>query len=295
VPPAATVSAPAFAQSGPTIKWRLTSSFPKSLDTIYGGADVLANRLRAMTGGKFDIRVFPGGEIVPGLQALDAVQQGTVECCHTCSYYYVGKDKTFGFGTAMPFGMNARQMNAWIYYGGGQQAARRVLLQLQRRAFAGGNTGTQMGGWFRKEVKSVEDSRASRCVSPVSAARVFAALGVVPQQIAGGDIYPALEKGTIDAAEWVGPYDDEKLGFFKVAKNYYYPGWWEPGPVIHFFVNKKEWDKLPKEYQEAFQAAAYEANVTMMAEYDHKNPAAQRANALGNRVHRIPQLGVLRP
>jgi len=267
-------SAPAVAGSLPEVKWRLTSSFPKSLDTIFGGADTLANRVRALTGGKFDIRVFPGGEIVPGLQALDAVQQGTVECCHTCSYYYVGKDKTFGFGTAVPFGMNARQMNAWIYYGGGQKLLDEFYSNYNVISFAGGNTGVQMGGWFRKEVKTLEDVKGLKIRIAGLGGNVYAALGAVPQQIAGGDIYPALEKGTIDAAEWVGPYDDEKLGFYKVAKNYYYPGWWEPGPVIHFFVNKAEWAKLPKEYQEAFQAAAYEANVTMMAEYDHKNPGA---------------------
>lgn len=271
---AASIAAPAIAQSLPTVKWRLTSSFPKSLDTIYGGADVLANRLRAMTGGKFDIRVFPGGEIVPGLQALDAVQQGTVEVCHTCSYYYVGKDKTFGFGTSIPFGMNARQMNAWIYYGGGQKLLDEFYGNYNVLSFAGGNTGTQMGGWFRKEVKTLEDLKGLKMRIAGLGGNVFAELGAVPQQIAGGDIYPALEKGTIDAAEFVGPYDDEKLGFYKVAKHYYYPGWWEPGPTIHFFVNKKEWNKLPKEYQEAFRAAAYEANVTMLAEYDHKNPIA---------------------
>jgi TRAP-type mannitol/chloroaromatic compound transport system substrate-binding protein len=271
---AATVAAPAIAQSLPNIKWRLTSSFPKSLDTIYGGAEVLANRLRAMTGGKFDIRVFPGGEIVPGLQALDAVQQGTVEVCHTCSYYYVGKDKAFGFGTSVPFGMNARQMNAWVYYGGGDKLLNDFYSNYNVIHFAGGNTGTQMGGWFRKEVKGLDDVKGLKIRIAGLGGNVFAAMGAVPQQISGGDIYPALEKGTIDAAEWVGPYDDEKLGFYKVAKHYYYPGWWEPGPMINFFVNKAEWAKLPKEYQEAFQAAAYEANVTMMAEYDHKNPAA---------------------
>jgi TRAP-type mannitol/chloroaromatic compound transport system substrate-binding protein len=271
---AATISAPAIAQSLPTIKWRLTSSFPKSLDTIYGGAEVLANRLRAMTGGKFDIRVFPAGEIVPGLQALDAVQQGTVELCHTCSYYYVGKDKAFGFGTAIPFGMTSRQMNAWIYYGGGQKLLDEFYAGYNVVSFLGGNTGTQMGGWWRKEVKTVADLKGIKMRIAGLGGQVFSALGVVPQQIAGGDIYPALEKGTIDAAEFVGPYDDEKLGFYKVAKNYYYPGWWEPATGVHFFVNKKEWEKLPKEYQEAFQAAAYEANITMQAEYDHKNPIA---------------------
>ncbi len=271
---ASTLAAPAIAAELPSIKWRLTSSFPKSLDTIFGGAEVLANRLRAMTGGKFDIRVFPAGEIVPGLQALDAVQQGTVELCHTCSYYYVGKDKAFGFGTAIPFGMTARQMNAWVYYGGGDKLLNEFYSNFNVVHFPGGNTGTQMGGWWRKEVKTLADLKGVKMRIAGLGGQVFSELGVVPQQIAGGDIYPALEKGTIDAAEWVGPYDDEKLGFYKVAKNYYYPGFWEPGPMINFFVNKKEWEKLPKEYQEAFQAAAYEANVTMMAEYDHKNPTA---------------------
>lgn len=270
----ATVSAPAIAQSLPTINWRLTSSFPKSLDTIYGGAEILANRLRAMTDGKFNIRVFPAGEIVPGLQALDAVQQGTVELCHSCSYYYIGKDKTFGIGTSIPFGLNPRQMNAWVYYGGGQALLDEFYSNYNVVSFPAGNTGTQMAGWFRKPINTLEDVKGLKMRIAGLGGVVFSMLGVVPQQIAGSDIYPSLEKGTIDAAEWVGPYDDEKLGFYKVAKHYYTPGWWEPGPMIHFYVNKAEWDKLPKVYQEAFQAAAYEVNVSMLAEYDHKNPSA---------------------
>lgn len=271
---AAAVAAPAVADALPTIKWRLTSSFPKSLDTIYGGATVLAERLKKITDGKFQVQVFAAGEIVPGGQALDAVQNGTVELCHTCSYYYVGKDKTFAMGTAIPFGMNPRQMNAWLYYGGGQKLLDDFYASYNVVSFVGGNTGTQMGGWFTKEINTLADVKGLKMRIAGLGGAVFAALGAVPQQIAGGDIYPALEKGTIDAAEWVGPYDDEKLGFYKIAKNYYTPGWWEPGPTIHFFVNKKEWDKLPKIYQDAFEAAAYEANVTMLAEYDHKNPAA---------------------
>lgn len=266
--------APASPGGLPNVRWRLTSSFPRSLDTIFGGAEVLANRVRAMTDGRFDIRVFQGGEIVPGLQALDAVEQGTVEVAHTCSYYYVDKDKTFGFGTSMPFGLNARQMNAWIYYGGGQELLDDFYANFGLLSFAGGNTGAQMGGWWRKTVRTVGDLKGIKMRIAGLGGAVFAELGVEPQQIAGGDIYPALERGTIDAAEWVGPYDDERLGFYKVAKNYYYPGWWEPGPTIHFFVNQGEWDKLPREYQEAFRAAAYEANVTMMARYDHQNPIA---------------------
>ena len=270
-------TAPAIAQTAPTIKWRCTSSFPKSLDTIYGGAEVLSKRLNAMSGGKFQVQVFAPGEVAPGGQALDVVQNGTIELCHTCSYYYVGKDRTFAFGTAVPFGMNCRQMNAWIYYGGGQKLLDDFYSAYNIVSFAGGNTGVQMGGWFRKEINSLADCKGVKMRIAGLGGAVFSALGMVTQQIPGADIYPALEKGTIDAAEWVGPYDDEKLGFFKVAKNYYFPGWWEPGPVIHFFVNKDQWAKLPADYKAMFEAAAYEANVTMMAEYDHKNPAALRS------------------
>jgi len=273
---AGAIAAPAIAQGAPAVKWRITSSFPKSLDTIYGGAEVLAKRVSAITGGKFQIQVFAAGEIAPGPQALDVVQNGTVEACHTCSYYFVGKDKAFAFGTAIPFGLNARQMNAWVYYGGGQKLLDEFYSNYGIVSFPGGNTGVQMGGWFRKEIKTLADVKGIKMRIAGLGGTIQAALGMVPQQIPGGDIYPALEKGTIDAAEWVGPYDDEKLGFYKVAKNYYFPGWWEPGPMIHFFVNKKAWDALPAEYKEAFIAAAYEANVTMMAEYDDKNPAALR-------------------
>ncbi len=269
-------AAPAIAQSAPTIKWRLTSSFHKSLDTIYGGAEVLSKRIAAATGGKFQVQVFASGEIAPGGKALDVVQNGTVEACHTCSYYYVGKDKTFGMGTSIPFGMNARQLNAWIYYGNGQKLLDEFYSNYNIVSFAGGNTGVQMGGWFRKEIKSLKDVKGVKMRIAGLGGTVFSALGMVTQQIPGSDIYPALEKGTIDAAEWVGPYDDEKLGFHKVAKNYYFPGWWEPGPCVHFFVNKDQWAKLPKDYQAVWEAAAYEANVTMMAEYDAKNPAALR-------------------
>jgi TRAP-type mannitol/chloroaromatic compound transport system substrate-binding protein len=276
--------APAIAAELPAIKWRLTSAFPKSLDTIFGGADVLSKRVKEITGGKFQIQVFAGGELVPGgPAALDAVTAGTVECCHTCSYYSFGKEPTFAIGTALPFGMDCRQTNAWFYYGGGQKLMDEFYANYGVRSFVGGNTGVQMGGWFRKEINTLDDIKGVKFRIAGLAGKPWAKLGAVPQQIPGGDIYPALEKGTIDAAEWVGPYDDEKLGFYKVAKHYYYPGWWEPGPVIHFFVATKEWDKLPAEYKAAFEAAAYEANVTMMAEYDHKNPIAL-SRLLGNGV-----------
>ena len=271
---ATVVAAPAIAQSQPTIKWRLASSFPKSLDTIYGAADDLFNRVKALTDGKFEIRPFAAGEIVPGLQVMDAVKDGTVECCHTAPYYFFGKNPAFAFDCAVPFGLTARAQNAWLYVGGGMQLMREFYNAYNIINFPGGNTGAQMGGWFRKEINSVNDLKGLKMRVGGFAGVVMSRLGLVPQQIAGGDIYPALEKGTIDAAEWVGPYDDEKLGFYKVAPYYYYPGWWEGGPNLSFYVNKQAWEKLPKSYQAAFEVAAAEANVKMLADYDAKNPAA---------------------
>lgn len=271
---ATTIAAPAIAQSQPEIKWRCASSFPKSLDTIYGAAEIVAKRVAELTDNKFQIRVFAGGEIVPGLQVLDAVQNETVECGHTVSYYYWGKDPTIAMETAVPFAMNCRQMNAWMYYGGGINLFREFYKQYNIISFPSGNTNTQMGGWFRKEINSVDDMKGLKMRIGGFAGQVMAKLGVVPQQIAGGDIYPSLEKGTIDAAEWIGPYDDEKLGFQKVAKYYYYPGWWEGGPMLNFYVNIKQWESLPKQYQAALEASCAEANVLTIAKYDAFNPPA---------------------
>ena len=271
---AAAIAKPAIAQSAPEIKWRLTSSFPKSLDTIYGAAETFSKAVSEATDGKFQIQVFAGGEIVPGLQAADAVTNGTVEMCHTAPYYYVGKDPTFAFGTSVPFGLNSRQQNAWFYHGGGMDLMNEFLKGFNIHSMPGGNTGTQMGGWFRKEIKTPADFNGLKMRIGGLAGKVIAKLGAVPQQIAGGDIYPALEKGTIDAAEWVGPYDDEKLGFNKVAPFYYYPGWWEGGASLHFFTNTAKWAELPKSYQAILTSAAAMANVDMQAKYDARNPGA---------------------
>ena len=272
---AATVlAAPAIAQSNPKVNWRLASSFPKSLDTIYGGAEVLSKYVSEATDGNFQIQVFAAGEIVPGLQAADAAAAGTVEAAHTVSYYYWGKDPVWALGAAVPFALNARGMNAWQYHGGGIDLFNEFLATQGLVGFPGGNTGVQMGGWFRKEIKTVADMQGLKMRIGGFAGKVMERLGVVPQQIPGGDIYPALEKGTIDAAEWVGPYDDEKLGFYKVAPYYYYPGWWEGGAAIHFFINKTKWAELPKTYQAILSSAAALANVDMQAKYDARNPAA---------------------
>lgn len=268
------VAAPALAQTTPTVNWRLTSSFPKSLDTIFGTSEMFAKRVSALTGGKFNIRVFAPGEVVPALQVVDAVQAGTVEMGHTAGYYYFGKDPAFCFDTAVPFGLTARQQTAWMMHGGGMPLMREFFKDYGIVNFMGGNTNTQMGGWFRKEIKSVNDLKGLKFRIAGMAGKVLAKLGVVPQQVAGGEIYQALEKGTIDAAEWVGPYDDEKLGFNKVAPFYYAPGWWEPSAQLSFYVGTKAWEALPKDFQAALECATVEAHTWMSAEYDARNPQA---------------------
>jgi TRAP-type mannitol/chloroaromatic compound transport system substrate-binding protein len=287
---AGTVAAPAIAQSQPTVRWRLTSSFPKNLDAIFAASELISRRVAEITDGRFQIRVFAAGEIVPGLQVLDAVQNGTVECGHTAPYYYIGKDPAFAFATALPFGLNARQQNAWMYYGGGQEAVAGLFRDYGCIQFPAGNTGAQMGGWFRKEIKSVADLKGLKFRISGLGGQVLAKLGVVAQQIAGGDIYPALERGAIDAAEWVGPYDDEKLGFNRVARYYYYPGWWEGGPQLSTIVNLKKWAELPRSYQAAFEAACAESSMHMLASYDAKNPEAlRRLVASGTQLRAFPR------
>jgi TRAP-type mannitol/chloroaromatic compound transport system substrate-binding protein len=273
---ATTLAAPAIAQSQPAVQWRLAASWPKSLDTLYGGAELIARRVSEITDGKFQIRAFAAGEIVPALQVLDAVQAGTVELGHTATYYYFGKDPAFALGTSVCFGMNTRQQNAWWYFGGGREAMEPLFKDYGCVPILAGNTGAQMGGWFRKEIKSVADLKGLKMRIGGMAGLILAKLGVVPQLIGGPDIYPALEKGTIDAAEWVGPYDDEKLGFNKVAQHYYYPGFWEGGPMLMTLVNEKKWNELPKNYQAALLAACGEVNAWMPAKYDAQNPPALR-------------------
>ncbi|WP_135466663.1 TRAP transporter substrate-binding protein [Crenalkalicoccus roseus] len=270
------LAAPAIAQTMPEVRWRLSSSFPRSLDVLYGTGERIAARVAALTEGRFRIQVFPAGEIVPGLQVLDAVQAGTLEAGHTAAYYYIGKDPSFAFFTAVPFGLNTRMLTAWLTQGGGNQLGAELFRDYNIHAVPAGDTGAQMGGWFRGEIRSLQELNGLKFRIAGLAGQVFQRLGAVPTVIAAGDIYPALERGTLDAVEFVGPYDDEKLGFVRVARNYYAPGFWEAGARLHFMANQRAWDALPQTYREAVEVACGEANAEMVARYDHLNPQALR-------------------
>lgn len=267
---------PAVAQTNKQVKWRMSTSWPKSLDTIYGSADELCKRVAELTEGGFEIRAFAGGEIVPPGQNLDAVSNGTVECNHVLASFFIGKSPVFAFDAGLAFGLNARQHNAWIQYGGGMEMLRAFYKKYGIVNFVCGNVGVQMGGWYRKEIKSVADLKGLKMRIGGLGGMVLEKLGAVPQQIPTADIYPALERGTIDAAEWIGPADDEKLGFNRVAKFYYAPGWWEGSASITSMVNAKAWEALPPLYKAAFEVASNEQTMKMLAKYDARNPDATK-------------------
>jgi len=284
------VAAPAIAQSMPELKWRCTTSWPKSLDIPFSASETISKYVAEATDNKFQIQTFAGGEIVPALQALDAVSNATVEMCHTAAYYFIGKDPTFALYCSVPFGLNGRQQNAWFQDHGGQDMLNEFGKKYNLYGIAGGNTGTQMGGWFRKEIKGIDDFKGLKFRVGGFAGTIIAKVGGVPQQIAGGDIYPALEKGTIDAAEWVGPYDDEKLGFVKVAKYYYYPGWWEGTGQGHNVMNIEKWNALPKHYQAAIETASRDTFTWVTGKYDYVNPPAlKRLLVAGAILRPFPQ------
>jgi TRAP-type mannitol/chloroaromatic compound transport system substrate-binding protein len=259
----------------PTLDWQMATSWPVSLDTIFGGAQVFAERVGAMTNGKFTISPRAAGELAPGLQVLDVVSQGAVPCGHTASYYYTGKSPAVAFGTSLPFGLTAQQQNAWLYEGGGLELMQNFYRErFNVIQFPAGNTGAQMGGWFRNEVNTAADLQGIKFRIPGLGGEVMNRLGATVQVVPGGEIFAALQTGAIDAAEWVGPYDDEILGLNKVAQFYYFPGWWEPGPTLEVEINLDEWNNLPVEYQEIVRTAAYEANLTMLSRYEARNGAA---------------------
>ena len=287
---AGAIAAPAIVNAQAQVRWRMASSFPKALDAIFGTAEIFAKSVNVMSGGKFTISVHAGGELMPPFGVVDGVQAGTVECAHTAPYYFFGKDDTFAIGCAIPFGLNSRQMTAWMYDGNGMKLMREFYAKYNMVNFPMGNTGAQMGGWYRKEMNSLADMKGLKFRVGGFAGKVIERLGGVPQNIPGGEVYQALEKGTIDAVEWTVPYDDLKLGFHKVAPHYYYPGWWEGGAQLELFINQKAYEALSVENKAIVQAAASHAHVTMQAMYDARNPGALKTLvSQGAKLHRFPK------
>lgn len=270
------LAAPAIAQGNPEIRWRFQSSFPRTLDVLFGTAERISNRVAALTEGRFRITVFPAGEIVPALQVLDAVQAGTIEAGHTAAYWYIGKEPSFAFFTTLPFGLTTRQLTAWLRHGGGNTLADQLFADYSIQAFPAGDTGAQMGGWFRSEIRTQQDIQGLKFRISGLAGQVFQRMGAAPTLIAPAEIYPALERGTIDATEFVGPHDDERLGFFRVARFYYAPGWFEPAARLHVMSNRRAFDALPQQYKDALAIACAEADSEMVSRYDHLNPLALR-------------------
>lgn len=284
------------AETEPDVVWRLTSSFPKTLDLMYGGAETFARTVSDLTGGRFRIDVSPAGAIVSGLQALDAVQAGTVEACHTSMDYFYGKDPTFALATALPFGMNARQQAAFAAEGGGVDLFNAFLADYGAVAYPAGNTGAQMGGFFRRQIKSAADLQGLKIRVGGLSGMVLAQLGAQPQQTPRADFYAALDGGSVDAVTWVSPYDDEKLtgddrnAIQKVAPNYYYPGWWRGGSVVHVAFNRAKFEALTPTYQAVLRAAARLTDADMLARYDARNPAAlKRLVVSGAELRAFPQ------
>lgn len=259
---------------GPRVSWRMATSYTPALDILHGAGIRIAERVEQLSGGNFTIRVYAANEIVPAFSVMDAVEQGTIQCGLTPGYYYIGKSPALAFDTAIPFGLNTRQLYAWLMHGGGLDLLNSVYADFGIISFPTNSTGGQMGGWFRQPVNSLSEIRGLRFRIPGIGGEVMSRLGVTVQNLAQPEIYPALERGAIDATEWVGPYDDEKLGFHDVAKNYYYPGWWEPGVSMSLLIDLEEYNALPVAYQEILRGVCGETFADRLAAYDAANPPA---------------------
>jgi len=257
------------------VRWRLAASFPKSLDTIFGSSEKMSETVKKLSGGKFEISVHPAGELMPAFGVVDALQGDNIDMAQSAAYYFTGKDPVFAFSCSVPFGLTKSQHAAWRLYGNGGKLLDDFFADYNFMARSGGDTGTQMGGWYRKEIKTIEDLKGLKMrLGGGVFGEAMGRLGVVAQNMPAGDIYQALEKGTLDAAEFVGPHDDAKLGFHKVAPYYYYPGWWEGCANLEFFVNLKKYNALSNENKAILDAAMDVAARDMTAKYDAYNPIA---------------------
>ncbi|EED32026.1 trap dicarboxylate transporter- dctp subunit [gamma proteobacterium NOR5-3] len=263
-------------QGGERIEWKLVTTWPKNLPGLGHTPEVFAQMIREMSAGRMDVRVYGAGEIVPAFEVFDAVSSGVAQVGHGASYYWKGKIPSSVFFTAVPFGMNAQEMNGWLHYGGGMELWQEVYAPAGLVPFAGGSTGVQMAGWFNREIKSLEDLKGLRMRIPGLAGEVFSEAGGEAVRIPGGEVYTALQTGVIDAVEWVGPYNDLALGLHEIAEFYYYPGWHEPGSMLEFIVNEKALRALPEDLQAIVKYAARAANQDMLDEFTARNNRALR-------------------
>ncbi len=271
-----------------TYNWKMVTTWPPNFPIFQEGVQRFADDVKTLSNGRLKIKVYAGGELVPALQVFDAVSQGTVEMGHGAGYYWAGKMPAAQFFTAVPFGMNAQGMNAWLSAGGGLALWRELYKPHNLVPFPMGNTGVQMGGWFNKKIDSVADLKGLKMRIPGLGGKVFAKAGGTPVLMAGGEIYTALDRGTLDATEWVGPFHDERLGLYRAAKYYYYPGWHEPGPVLELTVNAQAYAGLPADLQKAIEVAASDANQWMLNQFEAKNMQALRRLKEEHHVQVLP-------
>ncbi len=272
---AAAAFSPSPARAGEKkIKWRMVTSWPPAFPILQTGAERFSRRVEEMSGGRLSIHVFAGGELVPGLGVFDAVSQGSVQCGHSAAYYWAGKCPAAQWFTSVPFGLDAQGMNTWMYYGGGLKLWEEVYSTFNLVPRPAGNTGVQMGGWFNRKIRSMADFKGLKMRMPGLGGKVLSKAGGVVVLLPGGEIYTSLERGVIDATEWVGPAHDMRMGFQRVAKYYYTPGWHEPGSTIELMFNKKAYDALPVDLKAIVDTAAAELNIGMLSEFEAENAKA---------------------
>ncbi|MDH5544763.1 MAG: TRAP transporter substrate-binding protein DctP [Gammaproteobacteria bacterium] len=270
----ALAGAPAIVGAANKIQWKMVTAWPKNFPGLGTGANFLANLITEMSGGELEVKVYGAGELVPPFEVFDAVSKGTAQMGHAVSYYWKGKTEASQFFTCVPFGLNAQEMNSWLYHGGGLELWQELYAPYSIVPAAGGNSGTQMAGWFNKEINSLEDLKGLKMRIPGFAGDVFKRIGGTPVTIPAGEIFTALKSGVIDAAEWVSPYNDLAFGLYKAAKYYYYPGWHEPGPALEVLINETALKQLPKDMQSIVMNACRVANADMEAEFTARNSTA---------------------
>lgn len=257
-----------------TYEWKMVTTWPKNFPGLGTAPERLADNLREMTDGQIDITVYGAGDLVPALEVFGAVSQGTAEMGHGAGYYWKGKVPAAQFFSTVPFGLTAQEYNGWMFYGGGLELYREAYEPFGVIPWPGGNTGVQMGGWFNKEINGVEDLKGLKMRIPGIGGDVLEKAGGTPVNLPGGEIFTALQTGTIDATEWVGPYNDLSFGLHQIAEYYYYPGWHEPGTALEIIVNEKAYNSLPDHLQKTLDIAIREMNADMLAEYTARNNEA---------------------